>query len=200
MDYWENSDEVTLGTAAPILAGLRAAGDLAGIVGSDREARRWATAADRLAAAIESAFGRFGYHRRPYERSGADAAVAFLGPPLQVPTPAAERAVRTAESALRIGNGGLLPGTGWPGNPTTAWTAETAFFALFYASTGHHQQAERILAWLDAHRTRLGALPEQVDADGRPVSVAPLAWTDAVVLLALLAQDHQLPVPPLPAG
>src|SRR5207249_5734591 len=83
-------------------------------------------------------------------------------------------------------------GPGWPGNPTTAWTAETPFFALFYASTGHHQQAERILAWLDAHRTRLGALPEQVDVDGRPVSVAPIAWTDAVVLLALLAQDHQL--------
>jgi glucoamylase len=200
MDYWENSDEVTLGTAAPVLAGLRAADDLAGILGSDRDARRWATAADRLAAAIESAFGPFGYHRRPYERSGTDAAVTFLGPPLQVPTPAAERAVRTAESALRIGNGGLLPGTRWPGNPTTAWTAETAFFALFHASTGQHQQAERILAWLDAHRTRLGALPEQVDASGRPVSVAPLAWTDAVVLLALLAQDHPLPVPPVPAS
>ena len=70
----------------------------------------------------------------------------------------------------------------------------------FFASTGHHQQAERILAWLDAHRTRLGALPEQVDVDGRPVSVAPIAWTDAVVLLALLAQDHQLPVPPVPVG
>jgi glucoamylase len=200
MDYWENSDEVTLGTAAPILAGLRAADDLADTLGSDRDARRWATAANRLAAAIESAFGPFGYHRRPYEESGADAAVAFLGPPLQVPTPAAERAVRTAESTLRIGNGGLLPGTGWPGNPTTAWTAETAFFALFYASTGHHQHAKRILVWLDAHRTRPGALPEQVDARGRPVSVAPIAWTDAVVLLALLAQDHQLPVPPVPAG
>ena len=68
MDYWENSDEVTLGTAAPVLAGLRAAGDLAGILGSGRDARRWASAADRLAAAIESAFGPFSYHRRARTR------------------------------------------------------------------------------------------------------------------------------------
>ena len=119
MDYWEDSDEVTLGTAAPV-------------------------------------------------------------------------------PALTIPNGGLLPGTNWPGSPTTAWAAQTAFFALFYASTGHHQRAERILSWLDTHRTRLGALPEQVNASSQPVSVAPLAWTDAVVRLALLAQDHQLPVPPAP--
>jgi GH15 family glucan-1,4-alpha-glucosidase len=60
--------------------------------------------------------------------------------------------------------------------------------------------AGRLLSWLSAHRTRLGSLPEQVSAQGRPVSVAPLDWTDAVVLLALLAQDHHLPVPPVPAA
>jgi glucoamylase len=200
MDYWEDSDEATLGTAAPVLAGLRAAADIADTLGRGRDAGRWANAGDRLAAAIGSAFGPFGYHRLPYGRSGADAAVTFLGPPLQASTPAVGRAAVAAERALTIPNGGLLPGTSWPGSPTTAWTAETAFFALFYASTGQHRRAERILSWLDAHRTRLGALPEQVDARGRPVSVAPLSWTDAVVLLALLAQDHQLPVPPAPVG
>ena len=56
-----------------------------------------------------------------------------------------------------------------------------------------------MLAWLVAHRTRLGSLPEQVNAAGQPASVAPLAWTDAVTLLALLAQAGHLatiPVPP----
>jgi glucoamylase len=56
------------------------------------------------------------------------------------------------------------------------------------------------LAWLAAHRTGLGELAEQVDATGRPVSVAPLAWTDAVVLLAMVAQTRQLPPIPVPAG
>jgi GH15 family glucan-1,4-alpha-glucosidase len=46
----------------------------------------------------------------------------------------------------------------------------------------------------------LGALPEKVDARGRPVSAAPLAWTDAAVLLTLAAQAHHLPVVPIPAG
>ena len=56
-----------------------------------------------------------------------------------------------------------------------------------------------MLAWLVAHRTRLGSLPEQVNAVGQPASVAPLAWTAAVILLALLAQAGHLatiPVPP----
>jgi hypothetical protein len=58
--------------------------------------------------------------------------------------------------------------------------------------------ATQMLTWLAAHTTRLGALPEKVDARGRPVSAAPLAWTDAAVLLTLAAQAHPLPVVPIP--
>ena len=94
----------------------------------------------------------------------------------------------------------MRPGTDWPGHPAVAWTAETAFFALLWASTGDHQRSAAILAWLAAHRTTLGELPEQVDERGQPVSVAPLAWTDAVVLLALLAQRQHLPVPATGTG
>jgi glucoamylase len=57
-----------------------------------------------------------------------------------------------------------------------------------------------MLTWLAAHVTRLGTLPEKVDARGRPVSAAPLAWTDAAVLLTLVAQAHHVPVVPVPAG
>ena len=56
------------------------------------------------------------------------------------------------------------------------------------------------MAWLAAHRTSLGELPEQVYGVSRPVSVAPLAWTDAVVLLALLARSHQLASVPVPGA
>jgi len=94
----------------------------------------------------------------------------------------------------------LLPGSDWPGNRTTAWTAETAFFALSDAETGHRQQASQLLTWFATHTTRLGTLPEKVDARGQPVSAAPLAWTDAAVLLTLVAQAHRLPVVPIPTG
>jgi GH15 family glucan-1,4-alpha-glucosidase len=198
MDYWEDSVETTLGTAAPLLAGLRAAADIAGSLGRPGPAQRWAGAAGRLSRAVQAEFGRYGYHRLPRDRSGADAAVTFLGPPFAAATTPVTQAVLRAERALTRPGGGVLPGTDFPGNRSVAWTAETAFFALCLASAGYHAESAAILSWLAAHRTSPGALPEQVNARGRPVSVAPLAWTDAVVLLALIAQRQPLPIPPAP--
>jgi len=201
MDYWEDSVQVTLGTAAPLLAGLRAAADLATDLGgatASGDGRRWAAAAARLATAITTTFGRNGYQRTPSAGSGADAAITFLGPPFAVPDAAVRRAAGSAQRALTVPNGGLRPGTSWPGTPDVAWTPETAFFALFDAATGQHGQAATLLAWLAAHRTKLGSLPEQVNSAGQPASVAPLAWTDAITLLALLAQAGSLPTVPVP--
>ena len=201
MDYWENSVQVTLGTAAPLLAGLRAAAALAADIGgaaAARDGHRWAAAAARLAGAITAAFGRTGYQRHPLAGSGADAAVTFLGPPFAEPGPQVLRAARSAQQALTVPNGGLGPGEAWSGTPDVAWTAETAFFALFDASIGQHDQAAALLDWLAAHRTKLGSLPEQVNSAGQPASTAPLSWTDAVTLLALLAQTGRIPTVPIP--
>jgi GH15 family glucan-1,4-alpha-glucosidase len=71
---------------------------------------------------------------------------------------------------------------------------------LFNAETGRERMATQTLTWFAAHTTRLGTLPEKVDARGQAVSAAPLAWTDAAVLLTLVAQAHHLPVVPIPAG
>jgi glucoamylase len=199
MDYWENSVQVTLGTAAPLLAGLRAAADLAADIGGAAAAsdgRRWAAEATRLARAITATFGRTGDQRGPAAGSGADAAVTFLGPPFAQPGPEVLQAARAAQRALTLPSGGLQPGTTWPGTPGVGWTAETAFFALFDAATGQHGQAAALLDWLDAHRTKLGSLPEQVDSAGKPACTAPLSWTDAATLLALLAQAGHLPTVP----
>jgi len=201
MDYWENSVQVTLGTVAPLLAGLRAAADLAADIGGTAAARdghRWAAAAARLATGVTASFGRTGYQRVPRAGSGADAAVTFLGPPFAEPGPQVLRAARSAQQALTVPNGGLVPGGAWTGTPGVAWSAETAFFALFDASTGQRDQAAALLDWLAAHRTNLGSLPEQVNSAGQPASTAPLSWTDAVTLLALLAQSGHMPAIPLP--
>jgi glucoamylase len=201
MDYWEDTVQVTLGTAAPLLAGLRAAADLAADIGgaaATGDGRRWAADAASLARAITAAFGPTGYQRTPASGSGADAAIAFLGPPFAVPGPEVLRAASSAQRTLTLPNGGLRPGTRWRGTPGVAWTAETAVFALFAAATGQHGRAAALLAWLAAHRTRLGSLPEKVSFAGQPAAVAPLSWTDAVTLLALLAQARHLPAIPAP--
>lgn len=199
-DYWEDGTQVTLGTAAPLLTGLRAASAIASALGRTQAAQRWADDAARLANAIRASFGCYGYNRLPDDSSGPDASVTFLGPPFGPGGAALDRAEDAAERGLALPGGGVLPGSGWPGNTTMAWTAETAFFALFDVSIGENARGATLLSWLAAHRTSLGSLPEQVTAAGQPASVAPLAWTDAAVLLALSAQAHPLPVPPVPGG
>jgi glucoamylase len=197
MDYWEDSVQVTLGTAAPLLAGLRAAADIAVQLGDGTKARLWAEAAARLSAGISAAFGSYGFPRVPFSHSGVDASVAFLGPPFADPDASVRRAAAVAQRLLDEPNGGLRPGTNWPGAPGVAWTAESAFFALFDAGTGQRSLSAALLSWLAAHETSLGELPEQVNAAGRAISVAPLAWTDAVILLTLVEQTRPLPSIPV---
>lgn len=198
MDYWEDrvsSSSVTLGTAAPLLTGLRAAARVATALGQTADARRWAAAASRLGHSIQVRFGRTGYQRTPAASSGADAAVTFLGPPFAAASPGVRQAVAVTTRRLTLANGGIVPGTAWPGDPDEAWTPETGFFALYDAASGDRPAAARWLGWLAGHRTVYGSLPEQVNADGQPASVAPLAWTDAIALLAMTAEQHPLPTP-----
>jgi hypothetical protein len=226
-DYWEQrASQPTIGTAAPLLAGLRAAARLAGLAGvagpgAAAAGGRFAAAAARLRRGITAAFGP-GFPRYPAAfggpadyvalfgtgpgqgqagtaalsvLNGPDSAVTFLGPPFAAPDPVVSAAIARAARALTLPNGGILPGTTWHGSRTTAWTPSTGFFALSDAASGHRTAAVRWLAWLAGHRTTAGEVPEQVGARGQPVSVAPLAWTDAIVLLTLSALDHPLPVP-----
>lgn len=196
-DYWERQQpQQTVETAAALGVGLRSAADLAMSAGDRADARRWSAAGARLDAAITRTFGATGYRRTPSAGSGADAAVTMLGPPFAPADPRVGAAVRRSLRQLTLPDGGVLPGSDWMGNLTAAWTPETGFFALYDAASGDRTGAARLVAWLAAHRTGLGALPEQVDARGRPASVAPLAWTDSIVLLTLAAQSRPLPTPP----
>jgi glucoamylase len=221
-DYWEQRvNQPTIGTAAPLLAGLRSAGRLAASRGDVSDARRWDSAAARLDRAVQAAF-QPNFYRFPSatggERTwfalfgtgadagqaglpadsilnGPDAAVTFLGPPFRPASAIVRGAVARAARALTLPNGGILPGTTWRVDRTAAWTPATGFFALYDAASGHAAAATAWLDWLAAHRTAAGALPEQVGGSRQPVSVAPLGWTCAIVLLALTALRHPLPVP-----
>ncbi|HEY3504882.1 MAG TPA: glycoside hydrolase family 15 protein [Actinocatenispora sp.] len=194
-DYWEiGTDAPNLGTAAPLLAGLRSATDLARRYGRPDDARRWQRAADRLSDGIAATFGANGYQRTIVDGSGLDSAVAFLAPPFTVAPRGLDAALQHSFDALRRANGGVVPGEDWQHAAT--WTPETMFFALAWSGTGRRAQAAELVDWLAAHRTVLGALPEQVDESGHPSSVAPLAWTDSLALLTLTQLDgHRIPVP-----
>ena len=154
MDYWEDSVQVTLGTAAALLdrpAGRRRPG--AGCA-THEPGRRWAAAAARLArpsrglrrlrlspAAVRRVGHRCGGHvPRPAVRGPGPGGAAGRGPG------------RAAHGELPAPNGGVRPGSGWPGTPDVAWTPETAFFALYDAATGQRRPApDPVLAGRPPH-------------------------------------------------
>jgi glucoamylase len=193
-DYWERPEtEVTIGTVGPMSLGLRSAIALA--PGLDVDPEPWRQAAVQLDAAIDREFAPHGYPRTVPD-GGLDAAVSFLAPPFAPSSETVREAVIATEAALRVPNGGHKPGEVWAKDVNVGWTPETAMLALALAGHGDHAEAGRLLEFLDRHRTGLGALPEKVDASGRPASVAPLGLTGAIVVLALVEMERGVPVVP----
>lgn len=191
-DYWERGERaLTLGTAAPSLAGLRAVARVWG-----QEVSGVQSSAARLEAQLIRDFSGRGYQR--YERGqGYDVAAAFLLPPYNqnfADSVAAERALATARTVMRRPAGGYAPGARWHPDGIS-WTPQTSIFAMSSAYRARETTAGE-LAWLADHRTGAGSLPEKVLADGSPAAVAPLAWTAANVVLAVAAADHGLLVDP----
>ncbi len=94
-------------------------------------------------------------------------------------------------AALLTGDpaGGLSPGAGWR-NDGVSWTPQTTLYAWVAAENGVEDLAAELLDWIEAHRTASGAIPEKVTAEGQPRSVAPLTWSAANVVLALVALER----------
>lgn len=185
MDYWEVPEpSLTLGTVAPLLAGLEASVHVYQDVGQLVRSQRLAVAAIRLRARVEASFGGRGYPRH-VDGDKLDAALAFALPPFQpLALAGAEDVWARAVNVMGRPGGGLAPGEGWK-EDGISWTPETALFALSAASTGRNEQARGWLRLLDAHRTPSGSLPEKVLSNGEPAAVAPLTWTAALVVLTV---------------
>ena len=67
------------------------------------------------------------------------------------------------------------------------WIVSTLWQAEFYLAKGDKRQAERILDWVLARSSSTGILPEQINPrDLEWLSVAPLTWSQAEFILALL--------------
>ena len=182
-DYWEVAETVlTLGTAAPVLLGLEAATALAR---AGLELGALAQALAERVTAVRNAMERnfapaWGRHLR---RDDVDAAIALVLPPFTRPLAGARTVRQTAAARMHRPTGGLAPGAGWR-DDGISWTPETALMAWSALALGMEEEGTRLLAWLEAHRTAAGALPEKVLDDGAPAGPAPLAWTCALILLA----------------
>lgn len=184
-DYWElEEDDLTLGTASVVLAGMRCAADLLPGLGEPALGDRAAHAAEALDSRLRATFGAEGWPRT-LGSGAADAAVTFLAPPVGALAGADDLQVSLARSwqATLRPAGGVAPGAAWK-EDGISWSPETALYALAWAATGATERATRTLGWLADHRTEAGSYSEKVLHDGRPAAVAPLAWTAALVVLA----------------
>ncbi|MFI5731441.1 glucoamylase [Kribbella sp. NPDC051587] len=207
-DYWEQHEsQVTLGTVAPLLTGLRAAIRIATDLGHTTEADRWQTTLQTLTAATERRFGPTFPRTPAYAESflepglpparlggGADAIVTVLGPPFAPERAEVTQAITNTHAVLTQPNGGQTPGEDWRADGV-AWTPQTALFALSAAARGDRATAESILSWLDHYRTPSGHLSEKVNRDNQPAGEVPLGWTAALVVLADQALQKPLPIP-----
>jgi GH15 family glucan-1,4-alpha-glucosidase len=186
-DYWEvGVSRTSLGTVAPLLAGLAASQKMYDALGDRALAQRSGVAASRLRTIVDARFDggweRFG-SGRGRDDGGLDAAVAFLMPPFsQSPSPHVVDAwMRYQSDALRPA-GGLAPGAHWK-HDGISWTPETAMVAYTAAMSGRPEMSAHWMDWLGNHRTPWGSLPEKVLPTGAPAGPAPLAWTAALVVL-----------------
>lgn len=195
-DYWEVSESrATLGIVAPTLLGLRTLVELAEVdpdapltvndsMGMPMTIDRVATASAAMSFSrtFNDSFIASGLQR--YSTSGGyDAAVAYL-PATGIDVGIDAAKLDDVRDRLTQPAGGIKPGQGWIFD-SASWTPATSLLGLAYARIGARPQAESILDWLAASRTAAGSLPEKVTADDQPVSVAPLSWTAANVILSL---------------
>lgn len=184
-DYWEvRETRTTLPICAAALFGLQSSVFLYETVGNSDEAARVAAEATGLEVRIQSAFAARGYPRHADESSNdVDLGVTFLQAPFARLTRGTPLRVWAAMPGLsKRPAGGFAPGGGWR-TDGISWTPTVATYAVTAACVDP-PTAAYWLRWLDAHRTRAGALPEKVLANGAPASVAPLAWTAAAVIIS----------------
>jgi len=186
-DYWEvEVHRTSLGTVAPLLAGLAASQRMYAALGDSALAQRSGAAASRLRTVMDVRFAggweRFGSGGFG-GGGGLDAAVTFVMPPFDH-----SRSVQVTDAWTRFQTdalrpaGGLAPGAGWKSDGIS-WTPETALVAYTAAMSGRREISEHWMDWLNNHRAPGGSLPEKVLAGGAPAGPAPLAWTAALVVL-----------------
>ncbi|HEU4948510.1 MAG TPA: glucoamylase [Kribbella sp.] len=100
-DYWERHEpEVTLGTIAPLLAGLRAGIATADLLGRNGEADRWRAALSRLSTATDRTFGP-DYPRTPAQATSTN---SELGGATQLRTPTTPRQTAGLDNPVGVDN------------------------------------------------------------------------------------------------
>ena len=188
-DLWEERDGCHAYTAATIVGGLRAAASFARRHEPER-AETYAAASEHLAAALDRCFWseEHGRYLRTLGDPTVDVSLLGLAWPFVAVDPRAPRMRATAaavERALGRPGGGIMRYEGDTYAGGNAWVLAALWLGLYRRQTGDQEGHARALEYTQRVATTLDLLPEQATDDGEPAWVVPLAWSHAMLVLAL---------------
>jgi GH15 family glucan-1,4-alpha-glucosidase len=188
-DLWEERDGCHAYTAAATVGGLRAAASFARRHEPEL-ADRYRSAAEGLAAALDRCFwsDEHGRYLRTLGDPTVDVSLLGLAWPFGAVDPRGSRMRATADAVERMlgrPGGGVTRYEGDTyagGNP---WVLAALWLGLYRRQVGDADGHRRALAYAQSVATPLDLLPEQVTDDGEPAWVVPLAWSHAMLVLAV---------------
>jgi GH15 family glucan-1,4-alpha-glucosidase len=117
-----------------------------------------------------------------------DSSLLGLAWPFAVVEPDSPRMAATAaaiDRQLAAPGGGLLRHEGDTYRGGNAWVLCTLWLGLYRRLVGDDDGLDAALGWTRSRATPLGLLPEQACPDGSPAWVLPLAWSHALLVLAV---------------
>lgn len=230
-DLWEERYGIFTFTCSAVYGGLVAASNFCSLFGDDERSRRFLQAAMSIRSAMlehlwDEELGRF--VRGLYLEDGKWVKDTTLESSIYGifefgVLPADDSCVVRTMTAIKEGLSPKTPVGGIaryyhdyyfqrssdieqvPGNPWIICTLWTAEWEIERAKTLDELETPRkTLEWVAGHAMESGILPEQLDPfDGSPVSVAPLTWSHATYVLAVVkyaAKHRQLSASTDPAA
>jgi glucoamylase len=212
-DLWEERWGVHLFTVSAVIAGLRAAADLAQAFGEGDRAGRYRAGADRMLGAMRSIMwseqdGRFlrmvtagprGYQPDRTIDSSTFGVVELGVLPPDDPQVEATMAQMEQRLSVQTDVGGLAryendpyqqvekDTSRVPGNP---WFVSTLWLARYHVlrarSQGDLKRGLELIGWAARHALPSGVMAEQLHPrTGQPLSVSPLTWSQAAYVTAV---------------
>lgn len=207
-DLWEEKFLTSTYTIGVTYAGLAAAAYLAEQYGYEDDAIRWQTVADDIRqAAHQTLFNTDTqyFYKGFYNRDGTlefDPVIdmsSFYGSFMFGLFDLHDDKITAAFETIKKTFIGDKPFNGIPrymndqyntvdpsgiGNP---WFVTSLWLAQYYLEIEQPDEAKKIIDWAQKHMLGTGVLPEQINPnDGKFVSVAPLAWSQAEYISTLL--------------
>ncbi len=206
-DLWEQKFLTSTYTVSTVIAGLKAAADMAEAFERPEDALRWRQRIDKLGTNLRALYHPDGYFRKGFllqadgnlQYDNTLDASNFYGPYMFASLPLNDpQLVSTCRFVSeRLLNSSPIGGVirfehddyflykrEYKGNP---WAVCSLWLAQYHIETGNRAAADKLLQWVIDREYSSGAISEQFDPEtGYALGVTPLVWSHAELINTIL--------------